>query len=103
MTQIQIPFMEMFREKMLSGKKTWTSRTRKYGAPGDTFMAFGSTFELVNVMEMRLGVVAWLHHRDEGCNSQEEFVECWKQIHPRKGYVPSQVVWIHQFKKKESV
>ena len=98
-TKIEIPFMERFREPMLSGKKTWTSRTRKYGEKGDTFTVFDATFEVVNVSQMRLDVVAYLHSKEEGLNSPEDFMATWKMIHPRTGYDPEQVVWVHEFKR----
>lgn len=97
--QVHIPFMERFREPMLNGQKTWTSRTKQYGKAGDTFDIFGSTFQIEVVMEMRLDTVAWLHSREEGCQNPQEFMQVWAMIHNKRGFVPDDLVWVHQFKK----
>ena len=44
-----IPFRPEFKDKMLKGLKTATSRTKKYGNAGDTFNAFGATFRIIHV------------------------------------------------------
>jgi len=100
--KVFIPFKDMFRELMLTGTKTMTSRTRKYGEIGDIFQIFGTTFEIVNVCQKSLDVVAWLHYREEGAESPSEFMKGWATIHPIKGYVPTQQVWVHQFRRTKS-
>jgi hypothetical protein len=95
--KVYFPFLEMFRKPMLTGVKTWTSRTKKYGEAGDTFEAFGRTFRIDDVFKNRLGNVASLYYDREGVGSKQEFVELWKKIHPRKGFEPGQLVWVHQF------
>lgn len=101
MTEVKIPFLPRFKEVMLNGKKTMTSRTRKYGEIGDTFKAFEATFQLTNVEKLALFYVANNYYREEGLQSKEEFIEGWEQIHPRKGYDSNQIVWVHVFKKME--
>jgi uncharacterized protein YqfB (UPF0267 family) len=99
MTEVRIPFLRQFREPMLSGKKTWTSRTRKYGEVGDTFPAFGATFQITEIRRMRLKDIVEGHFREEGLNSVEEAKAVWIQIHPRKLYAPDWLLQVHVFKK----
>ena len=97
--KVFIPFKEKFREPMLNNVKTMTSRTKKYGNVGDTFEAFGAMFEITNVFRLELGDIAsfW---REEGCNSLDDFVETWKQIHPNKPYRLSDRFYVHKFRKE---
>jgi hypothetical protein len=94
--EVKIPFLSMFKEPMISGVKTWTSRTRAFGNPGDTFKAFGRTFVIKKVSKKTLREVAE-HFREEGLSSKEELEAVWREIHPIKGFNPSQVVFVHQF------
>jgi len=96
--KVNIPFKERFREPMIKGAKTWTSRTKPYGKPGDTFDVFGHTFEIVKTQRRILDDVAE-HYNEEGCASREDFVELWKKIHPRKGFNPWQRVYVHIFRR----
>ena len=96
--KVKIPFLERFREPMLNGTKTMTSRNRKYGEPTDTFDAFDATFEIIEVCRLALGDIAsfW---QEEGCKSLEDFVETWKKIHPKRPYGLSDRFYVHRFKK----
>jgi len=98
MSLVKIPFKPYFKEPMLSGVKTYTSRTKRMGSPGDTFEAFGAQFEILSVEEVRLYEVASLW-KEEGCASEEHFKEIWREIHPRTGYGDYQIVKLHRFKK----
>ena len=84
---------------MLNGQKTMTSRTRRYGNVGDTFEVFGATFHLTKIGRMTLKLIASKYYSEEGCQLPAEFIHIWKQIHPRKGFVPNQVVYTHVFKR----
>lgn len=95
---VTIPFKPFFKEPMLSGVKVCTARTKRMGEPGDTFEAFGATFEILSVEEVRLYEVASLW-KEEGCQSEEHFEEVWREIHPRFGYNNYQIVKLHRFKK----
>lgn len=97
--KVRVPFKTQFRDMMLSGKKTMTSRTKRYGEVGDTFDGFGATFQITNVMRCSLLLVANEYYLEEGCNSDYDFVQLWKQIHPRKGFMPNQMVYVHTFEK----
>jgi len=99
MTHIgSIPFKEKFRDAVLTGKKTMTSRNKKYGDVGDTFDAFGRVFILEDVYKCTLSFVKSHFWYQEGCDSPEEFVQIWEEIHPRKGYQPNQQIWLHKWK-----
>ena len=96
---ITIPFMSEFEGRMLAGVKTATTRNKKYGNGGDLFSAFGHSFQLTKVNKVYLQDVCSTYYIQEGFKSQPEFIDCWKKLHPRKGYVPEQEVWLHEFKR----
>ena len=96
---ITIPFKPEFEERMLNNQKIATTRTKKYGNGGDLFSAFGHSFQLTKVDKVYLGDVCSVFYKQEGFNSQSEFVECWNRIHPRKHYHYSTPIWLHQFKR----
>jgi hypothetical protein len=86
-----------------TGTKTATSRTKRYGIPGDVFESglVDSTgnpkkYVITSILKMTLGE-AEKHYIEEGAISKEEFVHIWKQIYPLRGFVPSQVVFFHRF------
>jgi hypothetical protein len=95
---ISIPFMPEFKDRMLAGVKTCTARNKRYGQPGDIFKKFGRTFMLVKVERRVQAYVANDLYRMEGFESQDEFIRCWEQLHPRAGYRPEQSVWVHHFR-----
>ena len=95
--EIQIPFQEQFKDAMLTGTKTKTSRTKKYGTIGDKFKAFGAEFIIVNQEEEKLQYVADHYYKDEGFERPEQFINIWVELHPRKGWDPNQKVWVHEF------
>lgn len=90
-----MPFLPEFEERMLLGQKTATTRTGKHGNGGDLFSAFGHSFKLTKVDKVYLQDVASTFYKQEGFNSQQEFVQCWEKIHPKKGYQFDQEVWLH--------
>ena len=96
MAHVYIPFRPHFKEPMLSGIKTCTARTKAMGKEGDTFTAFGQEFNLITVGKVQLSTVAALW-KQEGCTSEEHFKEIWRSIHPIKGYIPEQEVYLHHF------
>lgn len=97
--EVKIPFQPEFKEPMLSGKKTDTTRTRRFGYPGDRFKAFGKVFILTEVYPSFLDVIISLHYLEEGFNSPREFVEFWDRIHPHVTYLqrPGRSVYFHCF------
>ena len=101
MSEVLIPFMPEWKEKMLNGIKTCTSRTKKYGSIGDYFKQFGAIFEITNIIKLPLSYIADILYIKEGCDSPEEFKKIWIKLHPRKGWVPNQEVFAHLFRKEE--
>lgn len=97
--KVKIPFKSQFQEAMLNGRKTMTSRTKRYGKEKDTFDVFGATFVITSIYQASLMFVANECYLDEGVDSSYDFVKIWEQIHPRKGFQPSQNVWVHEFKR----
>lgn len=96
---MMIPFLPEWKEAMLSGRKTCTCRSKKYGEVGDQFTIFGATFELVSVEKKSLEQVRDEYWYQEGCDSRAGFEQVWERIHPDRGFVPSDKRWLHQFVK----
>lgn len=101
MKRIKIPFLKEFKKDLLSGKKTMTSRNKKYGESGDRFTVDGKEFELTKVTRQTLFSVSHMLYEEEGFAKPSEFIEVWKRLHPKKGYSPNQLIWLHIFKKRE--
>jgi len=99
--EVKIPFMADFKDSMLGDTKTWTSRTKRYGKPGDIFPAFNQTFILLAVERHTLKDIAENHWREEGCTNQEHFQTVWKKLHKKKGWQPDQLVHVHIFMRKQ--
>jgi hypothetical protein len=97
--QVFIPFKKDFKELMLSGRKTTTTRPRRYGRPGDLFPAFGETFVLTEIHEVHLNFVAVSCYMEEGFNSPTEFSEYWNKLHYRVSFEenPERMVYLHRF------
>jgi hypothetical protein len=94
--QISIPFKERFREPMLSGVKTMTSRTKSYGQVGDWFNVFEQTFVLTSVVARPFSFIVD-HWKEEGCFSREDFLTLFRQIHPRREIAMDTMFWTHTF------
>jgi hypothetical protein len=103
MVEIKIPFKKEFKDAILSGVKDTTSRNKRYGIPGDTFEIFGKKFELIVVKNVQLSYVRAYYWKREGAKSMDDFVRIWIEIHPRKGYVAQQYVWLHTWKDYDGV
>ena len=99
--QVYVPFKDGFKEAMLCGVKTATSRTRKYGNQDDTFTAFGVEFKITDVSVFTLDSIATHLWKQEGCGSKEQFKRIWTQLHPVAGFQPDQRVWVHRFRRTE--
>jgi hypothetical protein len=97
--KIDLPFQPEWESAMLSGKKTATTRTRRYGYPGNQFEAFGGVFILTEVYPSFLDVIVTAHYIEEGFNSPLEFIEFWDKMHPHIIYLqrPGRAVYFHRF------
>jgi hypothetical protein len=89
--------MPRFREPILKGVKNCTTRTSKLAAPGDVFFTFGREFQVNRVWGTSLGIVASQLFKREGVSSEEEFIDVWKLIHPRRGFDRGALVYVHEF------
>jgi len=98
--RIQIPFRPHFKDAIIAGRKTATSRTKKYGNIGDEFEAFGYVFVIQRQERVKLSVVAQQHFRAEGFKNSGDFMNEWVSIHARKRYDPEQRIWLHWFQRK---
>ena len=95
--RITLPFHPQWRAAVLAGSKTTTVRTRRYGAPGDTFALDVRAFTLTAVDMMPLAAARDTVWREEGMSSPEEFERTWAQNHPARGFRASDAVWVHRF------
>jgi hypothetical protein len=98
--KVEIKFLPQFEEAMIGGYKIMTCRTKRMGNPGDTFTSFGFEFILTHVFRIPLDYVARDCWEQEGCYSIEQFKEVWRNIHPKNGFDPCQIVWAHCFQLK---
>lgn len=97
--QVHIPFQQRWREPMLQGQKTATSRTKRYGYKGDFFEQWGRFFIITQVRKLPLATIARDYYQQEGCSDPEAFVKVWEEIHPKAGWRPNQAVYYHEFDK----
>jgi hypothetical protein len=93
---IKIPFKERFREPLLNQTKDWTTRTKAMGKPHDYFEAFGATFRLDEVFQVSLKYII-SHWKREGCTSEQDFIDVWKSIHPKRKFDLEETFWVHSF------
>ena len=100
MSKVYIPFRARFREPLLNGTKTMTTRSKRYGWKGDTFDAFGATFQIADVYVAALSWIAKYCWQVEGCSSEQDFMDVWKSIHYKLNDPRSQW-YVHRFKKVE--
>ena len=98
--KINIPFMPESEKPMLTGKKTCTTRTKRYGHAGDYFPAFGKMFVLTDVYRTVLGRVVNFAYKEEGFDSPQELIAFWNRLHPDVTYeeVRDRLVYIHHFR-----
>lgn len=96
--KIKIPFLERFKEPMLNGTKIMTTRSKRYGWKGDVFDAFGATFQIEEIYIAALSWITKYRWREEGCSSEQDFMDVWKSIHHKLNDPRSQ--WhVHRFRK----
>ena len=101
MSLLTIPFLPEFKDKLADGRKTATSRNKKYGQPGDQFQAFGMIFQLEFVLRVPLVFIGRFFVKQEGCKDFNEFRCVWDRIHPIEGYyvgiAKDKRIWLHIF------
>ena len=106
--EIEIPFNEWSKAILRANHKTATSRNKRYGNVGDTFTVNCGysyiddgfmRFELTYVERVTLAFVRDKFYWEEGCQSEDMFIQIWNEIHPKKRFDDEQKVWLHIFKK----
>lgn len=101
MKAIKIPFRNDMALAVISGRKHCTTRSEKMGEVGDVFPVVweGITliYKLRYIEKRRLGFVAQFLYVPEGFDSVREFIDAWNEIHPRRGFRPEDVRWVHWF------
>ena len=95
--EIDIPFCYQMKKAISNGKKTMTSRYKRYGEAYDWFELCGKRFVITAVYKDILKNVADKYEK-EGFETREDFIRTWKQLHPKKGYRENDKVWVHEFK-----
>jgi hypothetical protein len=96
-TDVRVPFQPYFAKAMREGRKRVTSRPRRFGEEGQTFVAFECRFVIVGVQRRPLSWVRDYLWWFEGCASPDAFVRTWVTIHKRAGWTPGRPVWVHAF------
>ena len=97
MTKISIPFNTWSKERLNNRTKTATSRTKKYGKVGNTFIVNKTRYKLDLIVKLPLWFIAKCLYSTEGCDNSSEFEMIWCEIHPIKKWVRDQEVWYHHF------
>lgn len=102
MTLIKIPFNEWSKARLRANHKSATSRNKKYGNVGDIFVVdcgySDKLYELTYIEKVTLAFVRDKFYWEEGCESEDLFVQIWNDIHPKKKFDDEQKVWLHLFK-----
>jgi hypothetical protein len=97
-TEVKIPFKSDMKKLVLAGKKTCTSRTRKYGKSGDTFTVNKVTFVITKVRRMPISEVFNKYYKHEGFSTPDE---C-KNYFIKLGLAcddDNEILWVHFFKR----
>ena len=96
---IKIPFHNRFIMEIASGRKTKTTRSKRYGKVGDIFYLAGRKIkcEIMGTIKIPLKDIVEKYWRDEGFRSKEEMIGFWLTIHRK--YEPEKKFWIHSFRR----
>ncbi len=87
MTLITIPFSPEMTRAILDGYKCCTTRSKRYGNPGDRFQLEGQTYRILDIKKHTLIHISSQLYRLEGFVSEDEFIAFWKHLH-RGNYNP---------------
>lgn len=105
MTEIEMPFNEWSKSRLRANHKRATSRNKRYGNVGDTFIVNCGysdmpykAYELIHVERVTLGFVRDEFYWEEGCFDEDLFIQIWNDTHPKKKFDDEQKVWLHLFK-----
>ena len=96
--KIVIPFNDWSKQRLYNLTKKATSRNKKYGNIGDTFLVNNVDYELDLILKLPLWFVAEYLYISEGASSKEDFIKVWEDIHLIRGFRPFDLVWYHHFR-----
>lgn len=101
----KIPIDSRFWPRILEGSMMYHAMTRVYAQPRDHFFILGHKIFVVSVTNSTLGDLSNFGYKAQGCDSPYDFIDYWKHYHPRMGYKPEKVIYLHWFEpeKKEVV
>lgn len=99
--QIEIPFTNWSKKRILQNKKRCTSKHYQLGEVGDTFHVDGEKFRIIRIEYLSLGVVRDSLFRCEGTNSPEQFERIWKSQHKIWNFEEKNKIFVHFFEKDE--
>lgn len=94
-----LPFTAEMQRAITEGRKTATSRPRKYGEKGDVVDSPVGPLRLTSVTKMSLWEVAHDHWREEGAESPEDFKRIWCGIHREAGWRDTWSIHFHRFER----
>lgn len=101
--EVKIPFIPELEPKLAKGEVVMTSRTRRFGDPGDTFTIEYKKelyhFKILGVIRLELEVIAREFHEEHGFKTPKDYRNAWKGIHPHKGFIGNQYVTTHIFRR----
>ena len=83
--EVEIPFNDWSKKRLRTGKVA-TSRSKRYGNPGDTFVFDGIKYKIILVRQLPLWFIRDCLWGCEGAIAPWEFVTEWKKIHYKKGW-----------------
>ena len=97
MSRIRVPFHPRFHPWLFEGVMTCFVHTAQRGVVGDHFNAFGETVWIKAVHRAPLGDIAERIYLETGFPGPDEFITFWNEIHPIRGFIPEQLVYLHWF------
>lgn len=107
----KLKFHKQFNKPILEGRKTQTARTALNNLlVGDQVAAVNgekqtpfAVLQITSIENRMLGTFGPADAKREGLDSFGEFVSVWKKLHPRKGFIVAQPVYVIQFRLIEPV
>ena len=93
--EIFIPFKSVFREMILSGRKTTTIRYEKYGEIGDYFIINRKKFIIKDIKRMPCEEAIKKYYKTDGLDSERDLRIVWHFLHPRRRI--NGMVYVHFF------
>jgi hypothetical protein len=95
---------DQFVEAALEGRKDQVRRNDRYANPGETFELDGTTFEVTDVYEQRLGDMTEADARREGFRDLDQYRDLIERVHEEAeggtGWNEDNTVVVHEFKRR---